>query len=121
MARIVNLVYSGLIIWFALEALFLPIIPDSFLSYLVIVLGALILFTPVGGPYTRTNLTQKLTRFVSGIFLVVSGILSVVGEIGQYVPQITLYSTAGPIIMILIGIIYFLSGTKTGKIEISAN
>ena len=109
MGRAINFVYGGVLVYLALDVLFLHLIPEGFAQYLLIAMGVLILLTPAGVAGIPTPLIQQLRKWGFGIFVLAMGVLSAFGQLGQYIPQITMYSTTGPWILLAIGGIYFLS------------
>lgn len=133
MGRLVNWIYGGVIIYLSLDALWLHIIPNTFLSILVALMGALILFTPIDNPHGALNINnprprfQFIRRWVFGIFFVLIGLLSI--EIfynllpypfGAFLFNITLNSSSGPLLMLVIGVIYFLASfARTRRMQIS--
>jgi len=119
----IQYIYGGLAILFALDALLFGILPKQFLQIGVIILGALILFTPMGGLRTKPTLAQQIRRFVFGIFIVIIGAVPFIQNysgsfvIGGWIEVLHWASIEvwlGQLILLLIGVIYFFAGTKTG-------
>ncbi len=114
MGKVVNWIYGTLLILIALDAMFIGYLSqDLFLPVAVIIMGALILFTPMYGG----SIGQVLRRWVFGIVVVLMGIASFFqGDILRFdLSYLTVSSLSGQAILILIGIIYFFGGTREGK------
>ena len=122
MARIMNWIYGLALIYLALEAFTtgISIIPEEFLPFAVIIMGALILFTPISSPYTPPTFTAKIRRWVFGIAVVAMGVLSFnIGGFALYnLSGLTIYSLYGQALLALIGVIYLFAGTRTGSMQI---
>ena len=121
MGKLVNLIYGGILIFLALDAMIFNLIPGTFLSILVVIMGVLILFTPLAsrrasGLYRNVPAPkyQWLRRWVFGAYLVLSGIMSVVGLYSDFpfMANTSIYTIGGQLILIGIGLIYFLTSFK---------
>ncbi len=120
MGRAVNLTYGLIIIFLALDAWLFHVIPSQFLPVGVIIMGVLVLLTPLGGGgYTQPTFAQRIIRFVFGIAMVVMGALSIY-NLGGFGDIYNTYSLSGQVILILIGAIYIMSGTRTAGMQIRA-
>ena len=92
----------------------------------LIVLGVIVLLTPVvTHPHPTDPLYrgtprapfQWIRRWVFGAAMVLMGVASFVGAIGEQLPFFTIYSSTGPLILLGIGAIYFLSAfAKTRRV-----
>ena len=114
------MIYGLIIIFLAIDAWFLGLLPGQFLPVAVIIMGALVLFTPIGGggPFNQPTFSQKIIRFVFGIALVVLGLASLFPLGYENLPFYTVDALSAQLILLLIGVIYLLSGTRTGNIQI---
>ena len=124
MAKIINWIYGLAIIYVALDAMFIPFLPESLLPFIVILLGLLVFITslepstvmPISGaayPLVRPRL-QFFRRRVFGVYMILSGLasvfytyLSLPVEIAYYT---SIYNFSGQVILLLIGVIYSLAG-----------
>jgi hypothetical protein len=125
--RLINWIYGIAIILVALDAMLFGLIPSNLLGFIVALLGVLVVTTklssgraylhqgipvmPLGVPRPRF---QWLRRWFFGIFMIVSGVLSIVGIATEFLElqAITIYSLSGQLILIGIGLIYLFAGTK---------
>ena len=116
--------YGGLAILLALNAMFFEILTGLYLQIAVIILGVLILATSMGGPRVRPTTAQQIRRFVFGGFIVLIGAVPLIQTYtGSFVIAgwievlhwVSIEVFSGQIILLLIGIIYFFAGTKTGN------
>ncbi len=115
--------YGGAAIFLALNAMFLEILTGLSLQIAVIILGGLILFTRMGGPRVRPTTAQQIRRFVFGVFIVTIGAIPliqtytgpfIVGGWIEVLHWVSIETFSGQIILLLIGVIYFFAGTRTG-------
>lgn len=129
MGRVVNWVYGLLIIYVALDALFIQILPEALLPFIVILLGLLVFFTPLDSPRygiyasgTPRSGFQWLRTYVFGVYMVLSGLLSFTGLLNvPYGAYASTYTFSGQLILLLIGTIYLLSNfTRTRNIQLSS-
>jgi len=139
MGRLVNWIYGGVLIFLAVDALWIPIIPrGTFLAFLVLAMGVVVMMTPLGPgpgyggvgyvPASRPRL-QFLRRWFFGAFLVLMGLISIPiifgiipYPIGAFLYNISLNSFTGPLLMALIGLIYMLAGSERARgMEIRAH
>jgi len=118
MGRLVNFIYGGLIIAVVITT-WLGIFPQVFLPFVVIILGGLILFTPVDTPSAMHPLAprtprgpfQWLRRYVFGAYMVLAGVMSYVDILSNFpwLARTSIYTFSGQLILLGIGAIYFLS------------
>ena len=126
MGKVVNIVYGCVLIWLALEALWLDILPNSYLPIAIASMGAIILLTPFGSsPYgalaTPRPFFQRARRWFFGIIVVFMGLVSAVDALGSMFPYLTLDSTSGAFILLGIAAIYFFSAfSRTATVGISS-
>ncbi|MEK6811940.1 MAG: hypothetical protein AABX76_00085 [Nanoarchaeota archaeon] len=109
MRFIEDFILGGAIIYLGLDVLYFHLIPEGFVQYALMLIGALILLIPAGNAGIPTPFFQRVKKWVFGIFVLAMGILSAIGSLGEKIPQITMYSTQGPWILIGIGVIFVLS------------
>ncbi|MEK6840495.1 MAG: hypothetical protein AABX79_00905 [Nanoarchaeota archaeon] len=121
---VMKYIYGISAILLALDAMFLEILPSLLLQVLVVVLGVLILLTPMGGQRVRPTTSQQVRRFVFGAFIALIGAVPLIQNytgsfiIGGWIEVLHWASIevwSGQLILILIGVIYFFAGTKTGN------
>lgn len=134
MSRVTTFIYGLVIAFVALDAMIFGIIPAALLPFVLMVLGVMIFLTPIvsmpayngpGGRFVSSGKIgpryQWLRRYVFGIYIVAVGVLSLLGFAGQYVQEITIYTLPGQLILLLIGVIYFLATFgKTRNIQIAS-
>ena len=115
-------IYGIALIYLALDAFILGILPKEFLPFAVIIVGAMILFTPVSSSGTiRPSFFRQLRRLVLGIAVVFMGVISqfeIFASVATIFPYFTLSSLIGQIILFLIGLIFLLATTRTGTTPI---
>lgn len=124
MARIMNWIYGVALILIAFDAMWFGIIPVEFLPVGAIIIGVLILFTPIGSGFGRPTLAATIRRVVFGIVVALMGLLSYniwgLDFLAEWFPYFTINSTIGQIILILIGVIYLFAGTRAGNYQIGS-
>jgi len=127
---VVGRIYGIAAILLALDAMFSHIL-GQLLPVLVVALGVLILLTPMGGgPMGYQTTSQKIRRYVFGIFIGIIGLVPIIqnytgsfyipvvsGSI-EILPWASVEVWTGQVILILIGVIYFFAGTKAGNAPI---
>ena len=127
MGKITTLFYGALIVFVALDAMILGYVPSNVLPIAVIILGVLVLFTPivtrgiqgtVGAPF------QWLRRWIFGVAIIILGTASSefigAGFLGRFdiLGSFTLDTLVGQLVLLLIGIIYFLAAfARTRKMQ----
>jgi len=120
-----NFIYGGLLIAVVITT-WLSLFPKTFLPAIVGILGVLILFTPMisGGrgviPAAGPRF-QWLRRYVFGIYLIISSIMSYVDIYSNFpwLARTSIYTFSGQLILLGIGAIYFLAAfEKTRRINI---
>jgi len=132
MVRVINWIYGLLLIYVALDAMFFGILPADMLPIIVVILGVLIFFTPihkapsVRGPRgfiasSPRGPFQWIRRWIFGAAVVILGLASSqwIGAL-NILSGATIYTWAGQGILILIGLVYLFSGTKTGAYQIGS-
>lgn len=128
MGRITNFVYGALIAFVALDAMFLHILPESLTPFAVILLGVLVLLTPIAsikrlqGQYVLSPRApfQLIRRWIFGLFLVFMGIVSFVGSLESSFPYVAVSSASGQLILLGIGVIYFFAAfARMRNVEMS--
>jgi len=120
-------IYGGLAIFFALDAMLFGILPGQVLQIGTVILGILILFTPMGGVRTKPTFAQQIRRFFFGAFIVIIGLIpfiqnysgsfvygTLIGRSVEWLHWASIEIFSGQIILLLIGVIYFFAGTKRG-------
>ena len=123
MGKWVSRLYGLILLYLAAEALWQLVLPDEFLPYAVLLMGVVILFTPLerdprGFP-TQSKFVYYTRKFVFGIVLVFMGIAST-GIIGDW-PLIVIGTQSGSLILAAIAVIYFLSAfSRTRAVGISS-
>ncbi len=136
MSKWVSRIYGILIILVALDAMIFGILPQALLPFIVILLGILIFFTPIGGPnnpqmpgygqnyspYSRESIVAKIRRRVFGVYMVLAGILSFTGLLNfPFGAYASVYIFSGQLIILLIGVISLLTSFgKTRNMQISS-
>lgn len=115
MARVMNWIYGLALIYLALDGFILKVLPENYLPVAVIIVGALILFTPIGSLRARPTISAKIRRFVFGAAVVLMGVAST-GILGEFniLGSLTINSFYGQLILLIIGVIYLFAGTKRG-------
>ena len=131
MGRIINFVYGTILLLIAIEALWTDYIPNEFLPYAVLLMGVVILFTPI----TRRGLRGRgwaphprpffdyLRRYVFGLALILMGVASAVPWLQEtFIASsfIDVSTRSGSLILAAIAAIYFLSAfkpTRTFRVE----
>ena len=115
LSRVMNWIYGLALIYLALDGLYLRMLPGESLPVAVIIIGALILFTPIGSPRARPTLSAKIRRFVFGAAVVLMGVAST-GVLGKFniFGNLTIDSFYGQLILLIFGVIYLFAGTKRG-------
>ncbi|MEK6897258.1 MAG: hypothetical protein AABW93_01870 [Nanoarchaeota archaeon] len=118
MGKITTFLYGALIVFAALDAMFLGFVPSNVLPIAVIILGVLVLFTPIVTRGIRGSIGapfQWLRRWIFGAVMIIIGAASS-GFIGSgflerfnILGSFTLDTFVGQIVLLLIGIIYFLA------------
>ena len=117
MGKITTLFYGALIVFVALDAMILGYVPSNVLPIAVMILGVLVLFTPIvtrgiqgkiGAPF------QWLRRWIFGAAIIIIGAASsefLSGFLGRFglLESFTLDAFVGQIVLLLIGAIYFLA------------
>ena len=119
MARVMNWIYGIALILVALDAMFFGFLPADMSPIIVIILGALILLTPISSnPYTPAKLGW-LRQYVFGAALVIMGVASSGWLTGLvWLEGATIETWAGQAILIVIGLIYLFAVTKAGAYKI---
>ena len=131
MSRVTTFIYGILIVLAALDAMIFGFVPSIALPLAVIVLGALVLFTPIlspgpGGTIIRTS-SNWLRRWVFGAVMVLMGIAStgivpsLSGSNYTALGYLTLDTFIGQLILLIIGAIYFLAAfARTRQINVAS-
>lgn len=122
MSKLINWIYGLVLIYLALDALFIHAFPQEFRPIAVIIMGALILFTKLGasGPLTRESIGRKTIRFVFGAALVLMGLVTLFPVGYNNFPNFTVDTFTGQLIIAAIGAIYILASSRRGQMEIVA-
>lgn len=117
MGRVVNWIYGLVVIFLALDALKFEILPSEFLPVAVIIMGALIAWTPLGDTKwpNRPGVTNAI-RYILGPALIVMGIFSYLNW--SIADLYNIHTLAGQWILIGIGVIYLFSGTQRSQMPI---
>ena len=122
MGKVTTLFYGALIVFAALDAMLFGIMPSNILPIAVIILGAMVLFTPITlmGP-GRTKIGapfQWIRQWVFGAVMVIMGIVStgfvplLSGSDYTALGYLTLDTLWGQLILLIIGVIYFFAAFK---------
>ena len=113
MVRVMNWIYGIVLILVALDAMFIGLLPVDMLPIIVIILGALILFTPL-----NAKLVWKRRRDF-GAALIIIGVKSSGWLVGLvWLEGATVETWGGQAILIVIGLIYLFAGTRVGEYKI---
>ena len=127
MSKLITFIYGLLIVLVPISA-WLGFFSE-FLPYILILLGAVVFFTPIisharGVPplapnRQRVGLVNFIRRRIFGLYLFFVGIISATGIFEEWTANISVYSTSGQLILLVIGLIYFVasfSRTRTMKV-----
>ena len=133
MSRVTTFIYGTLIVLVALDAMIFGFVPSIALPLAVIVLGALVLFTPIlrpgpgGSILLKRTLSNWLRRWVFGAVMVLMGIAStgivpsLSGSNYTALGYLTLDTFIGQLILLIIGAIYFLAAfARTRQINVAS-
>ena len=123
MGKWINILYGAILVYISVEALnWLNFIPKEFLPYEVLLMGVIVLFTPIGiapAGYpeytTRPKVFDNLRRYFFGAVLVLIGLASSLGAVGDWAPLLTLGSTSGSLILSAVAVIYFLTAFSSTR------
>ena len=116
--------YGLAAILFALDGMWFGILGEILLPLFVLILGVLIMFTPMGGQYTKPTLSQQVRRWFFGAFIVIIGLVPLIQNYtGPFIVSgwiellhwVSIEVFSGQLILLLIGVIYFFAGTKVGN------
>ena len=119
----IKYIYGIAAILLALDAMTYNILGQLLLEVFVVILGVLILLTPMGGQYTKPTLSQQARRFIFGVFIVIIGLVPliqtwsgpfVIARFVEILHWASIEIWSGQLILLLIGVIYFFAGTKRG-------
>lgn len=132
MGKVTALFYGALIVFVALDAMLFGFVPSNVLPIAVIIIGVLVLFTPIhtwgpggtkiGAPF------QWLRRWVFGAAMIIIGAASS-GLLGNFLDvggisvfgYLTLDSFMGQLVLLIIGAIYFLASfARTRKTQVAS-
>jgi hypothetical protein len=130
MGRAVSIIYGAILIWLAIEAFFDGgAIPNEFLPFAVLIMGFVILFTPISraglplGFAPQRRGVDMVRRWLFGIALVLMGLGSFENVINfaPFLQNLAVGSTSGALILGLIAVVYFLSSfARTRNIQVAA-
>ena len=123
MGAVVSGIYGVIIAFLALDAMIFGIISTGFLPLVIIVMGVLVLFTPLQSTrdlYTRQTTGtpgfwfQRLRRLVFGIFMILQCLIPYGQSLGldflyTYGARASIETFTGQIILLAIGAIYLLA------------
>jgi hypothetical protein len=131
MARAVNWVYAGILLALAIDSILLHLFPAEFLPYAVLLMGVVILFTPINNkfkdPATGRVLKAPISawanfsrRFIFGIILIFLGVAST-GIIGDWGELVVVGTFGGSLVFLAIAAIYVLAlFKKTRTMQIAS-
>ena len=128
MGRGTSIIFGILLVLVAIDTMITHIIPLTFLPFAVIVLGVLVLMTPLVSPNLvqgREVLSprapfQFIRRWIFGLVIVVMGLVPLISALETQLPYLSVDSTLGDFILLGIGAVYLLASfAKTRNVEIA--
>lgn len=119
MSKWISRLYGLILLYLAVEALWDIVLPNEFLPYAVLLMGVVILFTPLERDPTefvqQSKLVHFVRKFVFGTVLFWMGASSAISMInsssgiGNLTPLLLIGTRSGSLILAAIAAIYFLS------------
>lgn len=107
---LINKVYGLVLLFLAVDAFLLGIVPEQFLPVAVIMMGVIVFLTPLRDLSGQSRWTHSVRQYGFGLALVALGVSSLVPSlliIGYEVtPFFTTYSLSGQLIIAAIGFLY---------------
>ena len=129
-----HLIYGFALLYLAAETFaWVSFVPDGVLEYLVIVVGVLMVLTPlearsmkvarklrgIPGPKMFGVVPTGIVFKVLGFIVLALGVATTIGTVGEFI-GLTLYSASGKWILAGIGAIYLLSTSAVGNTNLGS-
>ncbi len=120
---LINWTYGSVIIFLALDAWFLHILPDQLSPVAVVIMGVLVFLTPLRGQFGQpAHWTQKVRQYLFGAVIVVIGVSSLFPSLWiigyENLPLFTTYSLFGQLILLAIGALYFFATSPRARMPL---
>ena len=129
-----HIIYGIALLYLAVEAFsWVSFVPDGVLEYLVLVVGVLMVLTPLEagsmkaarklrglpGPKMFGIIPTGIVFKVLGFIVIALGVATTIGTVGEFI-GLTLYSASGKWVLFGIGAIYLLSTSTAGNTNLGS-